>query len=73
MTWDFTLQDWVTSGCTTAVGEDGVITCTCNHLTNFAVLVVRTSCFKVLMSSFQKFPTCMHVVFSGYLLEARRL
>ena len=40
VSWDFTLQDWITEGCTTIVGEDGVVTCSCNHLTNFAVLVV---------------------------------
>ena len=41
VSWDFTLQDWVSDGCNTTIGEGGVITCTCNHLTNFAVLVVR--------------------------------
>ena len=40
VSWDFTLRDWTTEGCTTIVGEDGVVTCNCNHLTNFAVLVV---------------------------------
>ena len=39
-TWDFTRRDWITVGCTTITGEDGIITCECNHLTNFAVLVV---------------------------------
>lgn len=39
-TWDFTQRDWITEGCTTIIGEDGIITCECNHLTNFAVLVV---------------------------------
>ena len=40
VSWDFTLQDWITEGCTTIVGEDMVVTCNCTHLTNFAVLVV---------------------------------
>ena len=43
VSWDFTLQDWITDGCTTLVGEDGIVTCNCNHLTNFAVLVVILS------------------------------
>ena len=38
--WDFTLRDWTPEGCTTVIGENGVVTCNCNHLTNFAVLVV---------------------------------
>ena len=40
VSWDFNTQDWTPSGCTTIVGEDGIVTCSCNHLTNFAVLVV---------------------------------
>ena len=40
VSWNFTLQDWTTEGCTTIVGEDMVVTCNCTHLTNFAVLVV---------------------------------
>ena len=40
VSWDFTVQDWTPRGCTTLVGEDGIVTCICNHLTNFAVLVV---------------------------------
>ena len=46
MSWDFTAaggeENWTTEGCvTTAVSDDGVVTCECNHLTNFAILVVR--------------------------------
>ena len=41
--WDFTLRDWTTVGCTTIIGEGGVVTCNCNHLTNFAVLVYKDS------------------------------
>ena len=40
VSWDFMLRDWIPNGCTTIVGQDGVVTCSCNHLTNFAVLVV---------------------------------
>ena len=40
VSWDFSLQGWTTEGCITIVGDDGVITCNCSHLTNFAVLVV---------------------------------
>ena len=41
VSWDFNLQDWTPQGCNTSVGRGGIITCHCNHLTNFAVLVVR--------------------------------
>ena len=41
VSWDFTLRAWITEGCTTITGEDGIVTCDCNHLTNFAVLVVN--------------------------------
>lgn len=40
VSWDFAIQDWTPNGCTTIVGEGGIVTCSCNHLTNFAVLVV---------------------------------
>ena len=40
VSWDFITQDWTPNGCTTIVGEDNIVTCSCNHLTNFAVLVV---------------------------------
>ena len=48
MSWDFDLSDWTRRGCTTSVGGNGVVTCTCNHLTNFAVLVVSRSIVIVL-------------------------
>ena len=41
MSYDFDNLRWTTEGCRTEVNDD-VITCTCNHLTNFAALVVRT-------------------------------
>ena len=40
VSWSFVLQDWTSEGCATNVSEDGIVTCSCNHLTNFAVLVV---------------------------------
>ena len=45
VSWDFSLRDgigdWDEAGCELeSAGSDG-ITCYCNHLTNFAVLVVR--------------------------------
>lgn len=40
VSWSFILQDWTTEGCRTDIGEDGIVTCSCNHLTNFAILVV---------------------------------
>ena len=40
VSWDFGMQQWTTDGCNTSVGQGGIITCRCNHLTNFAVLVV---------------------------------
>ena len=30
--------DWNTSGCTTVVNGD-IVTCSCNHLTHFAILL----------------------------------
>ena len=41
VSWDFAARDWITEGCTTTIGGAGVVTCNCNHLTNFAVLVVK--------------------------------
>lgn len=41
VSWDFDTQQWTADGCSTSVGQGGgIITCRCNHLTNFAVLVV---------------------------------
>ena len=39
--WDFSLQDWSQEGCWfERVLKDGRILCNCNHLTNFAMLMV---------------------------------
>ena len=43
VSWDFDLVDWTTRGCTTTLGQNGTVTCACNHLTNFAVLVVSNN------------------------------
>lgn len=41
VSWDFNLQTWTSRGCMTDAGRnDGTVLCHCNHLTNFAVLVV---------------------------------
>ena len=40
VSWDFNLSDWTSRGCRTSVGRNGTILCTCDHLTNFAVIVV---------------------------------
>ena len=40
VSWNFILQNWTTQGCMTTTGSDGVVFCHCNHLTNFAVIVV---------------------------------
>ena len=32
--------NWTTDGCELTGNENGVITCACDHLTNFAILVV---------------------------------
>ena len=41
LVWLLYVAEWTTEGCETDLGEvDGVVTCNCNHLTNFAVLVV---------------------------------
>ena len=36
------VTEWTTDGCETDLAEvdEGVVTCSCNHLTNFAILVV---------------------------------
>ena len=36
--------EWTPAGCVTEVNQEGVVTCNCNHLTNFAVLVVSILC-----------------------------
>ena len=42
----FTYTEWTKNGCVTDLAEvnEGLVTCYCNYLTNFAVLVVSNSC-----------------------------
>ncbi|XP_066283071.1 adhesion G-protein coupled receptor G6-like isoform X1 [Branchiostoma lanceolatum] len=37
--WDTSANDWSREGCQLASDQHGLITCQCNHLTNFAVLM----------------------------------
>jgi hypothetical protein len=43
--WDFASRDWNHYGCTVTKGStpQGIVTCQCDHLTNFAVLVVSVT------------------------------
>ena len=47
VSWDFSANGgegaWTTAGCETVSSVDGVVSCECNHLTNFAILVVSTA------------------------------
>jgi hypothetical protein len=36
--WDYDTEGWTTSGCETESVKDGYVTCSCNHLTNFAAV-----------------------------------
>ena len=45
--WDFEISDWSQDGCQLVTGlTNNRTTCHCDHLTNFAVLVVNTNCIK---------------------------
>ncbi|TRY67266.1 hypothetical protein TCAL_03292 [Tigriopus californicus] len=37
--WNFKSSNWSNDGCQTIQNSDGVTTCSCNHLTNFAVIL----------------------------------
>ena len=45
--WDFSLNNglgnWSRAGCSFTGIKDGIVTCNCFHLTNFAILTVRTT------------------------------
>ena len=44
--------NWTNSGCLTSdLSLDGVVTCSCNHLTNFALLVVSYSTVAILLKN----------------------
>lgn len=34
--------NWTSEGCTVDGNADGVVSCACNHLTNFGILVVSS-------------------------------
>uniref|UniRef100_UPI00358FEC71 adhesion G protein-coupled receptor E1-like isoform X3 n=1 Tax=Myxine glutinosa TaxID=7769 RepID=UPI00358FEC71 len=40
--WDLETDAWSTDGCTVLSQNSSEVTCSCNHLTNFAVLMART-------------------------------
>ena len=46
--WDFEITNWSQEGCQLVKGSTNTrrVTCHCDHLTNFAVLVVNISCDK---------------------------
>ena len=52
--WDFSLKngngDWSQTGCTYKGMKDGIVTCHCSHLTNFAILMVRKKILQTLAS-----------------------
>ncbi|CAH2219593.1 G- coupled receptor 128 [Pelobates cultripes] len=37
--WDYKLSDWNTKGCSNVENDKGLLQCSCNHTTNFAVLM----------------------------------
>ena len=72
VSWDFDHQEWTAQGCTTSIGQNGVILCRCNHLTNFAVVVViNLMCSHYthhMMHESSYFPMCV-----GCMLKTRGL
>ena len=38
------ITEWTTEGCVAAEVNGDVVTCNCNHLTNFAILVNSSEC-----------------------------
>ncbi|CAB1428045.1 unnamed protein product, partial [Pleuronectes platessa] len=45
VSWNYTLNDWSTAGCSKGNASDGAMRCICNHTTNFAALVSITDVF----------------------------
>ena len=43
--------EWTTEGCQTTEVNDSVVICNCNHLTNFAILMVSICCMSLLAGS----------------------
>ncbi|XP_060923299.1 adhesion G-protein coupled receptor G7-like [Limanda limanda] len=46
VSWNYTLNDWSTAGCSKGNASDGAMRCICNHTTNFATLEVIIDIFK---------------------------
>ena len=67
VSWDFEANggegDWTTEGCETIGLVDRVVTCQCDHLTNFAILVVSN------YSALQCLQNICFFFLAGYLLE----
>ena len=64
--WDYDLHDksggWATNGCHLNRTEYGRHVCVCDHLTNFAVLVVRCCLFKYLKKNISKGRGVTHTI-----------
>ena len=52
--------NWTNSGCSTnGPSSDGIVKCSCNHLANFALLVVSTVAYSIAQKkNFVFVPTC---------------
>lgn len=70
VSWNFTLQNWTTEGCTRTSSQGGVVTCSCNHLTNFAILVVSWKSV-ILCLAIQRLHWVLTTWLIGYLFKAR--
>ena len=71
--WDFEISDWSQEGCQLMAESIDTrrATCHCNHLTNFAVLVVNTYCIKKILiynaiANFNSFSTDIHFFNNRY-------
>lgn len=64
---------WSTEGCTTIVNPTGIVTCLCDHLTNFALQIVSYYFLKVLIiTTFLPntcFLNCVLYPFNGHFTE----
>ncbi|XP_062236138.1 adhesion G-protein coupled receptor G7 isoform X2 [Platichthys flesus] len=46
VSWNYTLNDWSTAGCSKGNASDGAMRCICNHTTNFAALQLIIDVFE---------------------------
>ncbi|XP_069377139.1 adhesion G-protein coupled receptor G7-like [Paralichthys olivaceus] len=46
VSWNYTLEDWSTAGCSKENASDGAMRCFCNHTTNFAALQTFIEIYK---------------------------